>query len=191
MGPKGIGALYMRRRPIRVRLEAQIHGGGHEFGMRSGTLAPHQIVGMGEALHLAKLEMAENNGYIAKLSERFWSGIKDLPGIALHGDETKRVPHNLNFSFAGISSADLVTELADLALSTGSACLSSSLAPSHVLKAIGVSNASALGSVRCSFGKYTTMEEIDYAITCIGIANPKITSVGAGPCVRPFPWFMV
>jgi cysteine desulfurase len=162
-GPKGIGALYVRRKP-RVRLEAQIHGGGHERGMRSGTLATHQIVGMGEAFRLAKEEMAADNERIRMLRDRLWSGIKDIEEIYINGDMEQRVPHNFNVSFNFVEGESLMMALKDLAVSSGSACTSSSLEPSYVLRAIGRNDELAHSSIRFSMGRFTTEEEIDHAI---------------------------
>jgi cysteine desulfurase len=162
-GPKGIGALYVRRKP-RVRLEAQMHGGGHERGMRSGTLATHQIVGMGEAFRLAKEEMAADNERVRMLRDRLWNGIKDIEEIYINGDMEQRVPHNFNVSFNFVEGESLMMALKDLAVSSGSACTSSSLEPSYVLRAIGRNDELAHSSIRFSIGRFTTEEEIDYAI---------------------------
>jgi len=169
-GPKGIGALYVKRKPVRVRLTPQMHGGGHEFGMRSGTLATHQIVGMGEAFAIAKKEMESDFDRISKLKDRFLAGLADLDGMIIHGDLKNRIPNNLNFSFTGVKGDDLLSALKDLAISSGSACNSHSAEPSYVLKAIGVSNAQALGALRISFGRYTTEQEIDFAAKNIYLA---------------------
>lgn len=165
-GPKGIGALYVRRKP-RVRLEPQIHGGGHERGMRSGTLPTHQIVGMGEAFRLAKLEMVQEQARILTLRNRLWDGLKDLEEIYLNGDLTHRIAGNLNISFAFVEGESLIMALKDLAVSSGSACTSASLEPSYVLRAIGRSDELAHSSIRFSLGRFTTDEEIDYAIPLI------------------------
>jgi len=165
-GPKGIGALYVRRKP-RVRIEAQMHGGGHERGMRSGTLATHQIVGMGEAFRLAKVEMTEENTRLLKLRNQFWNGLKDLEEIYLNGDEEHRISGNLNISFAFVEGESLIMALKELAVSSGSACTSSSLEPSYVLRAIGRPDELAHSSIRFSFGRFTTEEEIAYAIPLI------------------------
>ncbi len=165
-GPKGIGALYVRRKP-RVRIEPQMHGGGHERGMRSGTLATHQIVGMGEAFRLAKLEMAEEQARLLALRNRFWNGLKDLEEIYINGDLEHRVAGNLNVSFAFIEGESLIMALKELAVSSGSACTSASLEPSYVLRAIGRQDELAHSSIRFSFGRFTTEEEIDYAIPLI------------------------
>ena len=162
-GPKGIGALYVRRKP-RVRLEAQMHGGGHERGMRSGTLATHQIVGMGEAFRIAKEEMATENERIRMLRDRLYNGLKDIEEVHLNGDMDRRVPHNLNVSFNFVEGESLIMAIKDLAVSSGSACTSASLEPSYVLRALGRSDELAHSSIRFSIGRYTTEEEVDYAI---------------------------
>ena len=165
-GPKGVGALYVRRKP-RVRIEPQTHGGGHERGMRSGTLATHQIVGMGEAFRLAKLEMAEEQTRLLALRNRFWDGLKDLEEIYINGDFEHRIAGNLNISFAFVEGESLIMALKELAVSSGSACTSASLEPSYVLRAIGRPDELAHSSIRFSFGRFTTVEEIDYAIPLI------------------------
>ncbi|MDJ0807820.1 MAG: IscS subfamily cysteine desulfurase [Gammaproteobacteria bacterium] len=162
-GPKGIGALYVRRKP-RVRLEAQMHGGGHERGMRSGTLATHQIVGMGEAFRIAGAEMAAENERILGLRKRLWDGIKDMEEVYLNGDEEQRVAGNLNVSFAFVEGESLIMALKDLAVSSGSACTSASLEPSYVLRALGREDELAHSSIRFTFGRFSTIEEVDYAI---------------------------
>lgn len=162
-GPKGIGALYVRRKP-RVRLEAQMHGGGHERGMRSGTLATHQIVGMGEAFRLAKEEMATENERVRMLRDRLLDGLKDIEEVYINGDMDQRVPHNLNISFNFVEGESLIMALKDLAVSSGSACTSASLEPSYVLRALGRSDELAHSSIRFSMGRFTTEEEIDFAI---------------------------
>ena len=162
-GPKGIGALYVRRKP-RVRLEAQMHGGGHERGMRSGTLATHQIVGMGEAFRIAKEEMAAENERIRMLRDRLYNGLKDIEEVHLNGDMDQRVPHNLNVSFNFVEGESLIMAIKDLAVSSGSACTSASLEPSYVLRALGRSDELAHSSIRFSIGRFTTEEEVDYAI---------------------------
>ncbi len=162
-GPKGIGALYVRRKP-RVRIEAQMHGGGHERGMRSGTLPTHQIVGMGEAFEIARNEMAEENARLLALRDRFWSGLKDLEEVYVNGDLERRVAGNLNVSFAYVEGESLIMALKDLAVSSGSACTSASLEPSYVLRAIGREDELAHSSIRFTFGRFTTQEEVDYAI---------------------------
>ncbi len=165
-GPKGIGALYVRRKP-RVRIEAQMHGGGHERGMRSGTLATHQIVGMGEAFRLAKEEMASDNERIRMLRDRLLSGLQDIEEIYINGDLEQRVPHNLNISFNFVEGESLIMALKDLAVSSGSACTSASLEPSYVLRALGRNDELAHSSIRFSLGRFTTEEEIDFAIKAI------------------------
>ncbi|HDZ8894657.1 TPA: IscS subfamily cysteine desulfurase [Aeromonas dhakensis] len=165
-GPKGIGALYVRRKP-RVRLEAQMHGGGHERGMRSGTLPTHQIVGMGEAFRIAKEEMASEGERIMALRQRLWDGIKDIEEVYINGDLEQRVPGNLNVSFAYVEGESLIMALKDLAVSSGSACTSASLEPSYVLRALGLNDELAHSSIRFSMGRFTTEEEIDYAIKLI------------------------
>ena len=162
-GPKGIGALYVRRKP-RVRLEAQMHGGGHERGMRSGTLATHQIVGMGEAFRIAREEMATENERIRMLRDRLYNGLKDIEEVHLNGDMEQRVPHNLNVSFNYVEGESLVMAIKQLAVSSGSACTSASLEPSYVLRALGRSDELAHSSIRFSIGRFTTVEEVDYAI---------------------------
>jgi len=165
-GPKGIGALYVRRKP-RVRLEAQMHGGGHERGMRSGTLPTHQIVGMGEAFRIARLEMASEAERVMALRERLWNGIKDIEQVHVNGDLLQRVPGNLNVSFAYVEGESLMMALKDLAVSSGSACTSASLEPSYVLRALGLNDELAHSSIRFSIGRFTTEEEIDYAVQLI------------------------
>ena len=165
-GPKGVGALYVRRKP-RVRLEAQMHGGGHERGLRSGTLATHQIAGMGEAFRIAEQEMQEENKRILALRERLWNGVKDIEAVYINGDIEHRVPHNLNVSFNYIEGESMIMSLKNLAVSSGSACTSASLEPSYVLRAIGRSDELAHSSIRFTIGRFTTEEEIDYAIELI------------------------
>ncbi|MDO9483899.1 MAG: IscS subfamily cysteine desulfurase [Hydrogenophaga sp.] len=162
-GPKGIGALYVRRKP-RVRIDAQMHGGGHERGMRSGTLATHQIVGMGEAFRIAREEMATENERIRMLRDRLYNGLKDIEEVHLNGDMEQRVPHNLNVSFNFVEGESLIMAIKDLAVSSGSACTSASLEPSYVLRALGRSDELAHSSIRFSIGRFTTEEEVDYAI---------------------------
>ena len=163
-GPKGIGALYVRRRP-RVRIECQIHGGGHERGMRSGTLATHQIVGMGEAYRLAKLELDEELPRLRRLRDRLWDGIRsNIPEIYLNGNWEHRSPQNLNVSFAFIEGESLMMALKDIACSSGSACTSASLEPSYVLRALGRDDELAHSSIRFTLGRFTTEEEIDYVV---------------------------
>ena len=165
-GPKGIGALYVRRKP-RVRIEAQMHGGGHERGMRSGTLPTHQIVGMGEAFRLARLEMDKDNAHVAKLQRRLLDGLKDLEQVFVNGNLEKRVPHNLNISFNYVEGESLIMGIKGLAVSSGSACTSASLEPSYVLRALGRSDELAHSSLRMTMGRFSTEAEIDYAIQTI------------------------
>ena len=165
-GPKGIGALYVSRKP-RVRLEAQMHGGGHERGFRSGTLPVHQIVGMGEAFRIAKEEMAEENARIRALRDSLWAGLSGIEEAYLNGDLEQRVPHNLNVSFNFVEGESLMMAVKDLAVSSGSACTSASLEPSYVLKAIGREDELAHSSIRFSVGRYTTGQDIDFAINLI------------------------
>ncbi|MEH6458432.1 IscS subfamily cysteine desulfurase [Chitinimonas sp. JJ19] len=165
-GPKGIGALYVRRKP-RVRLEAQMHGGGHERGMRSGTLATHQIVGMGVAFKLAREEMATELERIRMLRDRLWHGVSGMEEVYLNGDMDARVPHNLNVSFNYVEGESLIMALKDLAVSSGSACTSASLEPSYVLRALGRNDELAHSSIRFTIGRFTTVEDIDYAIKLI------------------------
>ena len=165
-GPKGIGALYVRRKP-RVRLEAQMHGGGHERGMRSGTLATHQIVGMGEAFRIAKHEMASENERILKLRDRLWGGFKDMEEVYLNGDETHRTAGSLNVSFNFVEGESLIMALKDIAVSSGSACTSASLEPSYVLRALGRSDELAHSSLRITIGRFTTEADIDYAVATL------------------------
>ena len=172
-GPKGVGALYVRRKP-RVRLEAQMHGGGHERGMRSGTLATHQLVGMGEAFHLAKLEMAQENERIRALRDRFYKQVEHLEELYVNGSMTARVPHNLNLSFNYVEGESLIMALKGLAVSSGSACTSASLEPSYVLRALGRNDELAHSSIRFSFGRFTTEEEIDYAAQKVCEAVTKL-----------------
>jgi cysteine desulfurase len=162
-GPKGIGALFVRRKP-RVRIEAQMHGGGHERGMRSGTLATHQIVGMGEAFRLARLEMAKDNERIRMLRDRLWQGFSAMEEVHLNGDLERRVPHNLNVSFNFVEGESLIMAIKDVAVSSGSACTSASLEPSYVLRALGRSDELAHSSIRFTVGRFTTAEEIDFAV---------------------------
>lgn len=162
-GPKGIGALYVRRKP-RVRIEAQMHGGGHERGMRSGTLPTHQIVGMGEACRIAKEEMAAEAERIRGLKMRLWNGIKDIEQVHVNGDLSRSVPGILNVSFNFVEGESLMMALKDLAVSSGSACTSASLEPSYVLRALGLSDELAHSSIRFSMGRFTTEEEIDFAV---------------------------
>jgi cysteine desulfurase len=161
-GPKGVGALYVRRKP-RVRIEAQIHGGGHERGFRSGTLATHQIAGFGEAARLAKLEMAAENKRVGALRDRLWDKIKDMEEVYVNGDLERRIPHNLNVSFNFVEGESLIMAVKDIAVSSGSACTSASLEPSYVLRALGRSDELAHSSVRITLGRFTTEEDIDFA----------------------------
>ena len=165
-GPKGIGALYVRRKP-RVRIEAQMHGGGHERGMRSGTLATHQIVGMGEAFRIAKLEMHGERDRIRMLSQRLINGLKDVEQTFLNGHAEQRVPHNVNISFNFVEGESLIMGIKGIAVSSGSACTSASLEPSYVLRALGRSDELAHSSLRMTIGRFTTVEEIDYVVTTL------------------------
>jgi cysteine desulfurase len=168
-GPKGIGALYVRRKP-RVRIEAQMHGGGHERGMRSGTLATHQIVGMGEAFRIAKQEMATENERIRMLRDRLYDGLKDMEEVYVNGDLEHRIAGNLNISFNFVEGESLIMALRDLAVSSGSACTSASLEPSYVLRALGRNDELAHSSIRFTIGRFTTLEEIDYTIELVRAA---------------------
>lgn len=172
-GPKGIGALFVRRKP-RVRIEAQMHGGGHERGMRSGTLPTHQIVGMGEAYRLAKEEMAGENVRIRALHDRMLAGLKDVEQVFINGHLDKRVPHNLNMSFNYVEGESLIMGIKGLAVSSGSACTSASLEPSYVLRALGRSDELAHSSLRMTIGRFTTEAEIDYAIETIKLNVAKL-----------------
>ncbi|WP_193165189.1 IscS subfamily cysteine desulfurase [Microbulbifer hainanensis] len=172
-GPKGIGALYVRRKP-RVRLEAQMHGGGHERGMRSGTLPTHQIVGMGEAFRIAKEEMGAENERLIALRNRFWDQIKDMEEVHINGSVEQRVPGNLNVSFAFVEGESLIMSLRDLAISSGSACTSASLEPSYVLRALGVNDELAHSSLRFSFGRFTTESDVDTAAVEVRKAVEKL-----------------
>ena len=165
-GPKGIGALFVRRKP-RIRIEAQIHGGGHERGMRSGTLAVHQIVGMGEAFRIARLEMAEGNKRIRGLRDRLLNGLKDIEEVYVNGDMDHRVPHNLNISFNYVEGESMLMALKELAISSGSACTSASLEPSYVLRALGRNDELAHSSIRFTLGRFTTEEEVDFTINLV------------------------
>ncbi|GGX06731.1 cysteine desulfurase IscS [Pigmentiphaga litoralis] len=162
-GPKGIGALYIRRKP-RIRIEAQIHGGGHERGFRSGTLATHQIVGMGECFRLAKEEMAVDSDRVRMLRDRLWAGLSTIEEVYLNGDMEQRVPHNLNVSFNYVEGESLIMAVKDIAVSSGSACTSASLEPSYVLRALGRSDELAHSSIRFTIGRFTTVEDIDFTI---------------------------
>ena len=165
-GPKGIGALYVRRKP-RVRIEPQIHGGGHERGFRSGTLATHQIVGFGEAARIAKLEMAADNERIRALRDRLLRGLSSMEEVVVNGDLERRIPGNLNVSFNYVEGESLLMAIKDIAVSSGSACTSASLEPSYVLRALGRSDELAHSSIRFTLGKFTTAEEIDYAVKLV------------------------
>lgn len=165
-GPKGIGALYVRRKP-RIRIEAQMHGGGHERGMRSGTLPTHQIVGMGEAFRIAKEEMELESARIRRLRDKLWAGLSQIKEVYLNGDLKHRVPHNLNVSFNFVEGESLIMAIKEVAVSSGSACTSASLEPSYVLRALGRSDELAHSSIRFSLGRFTTEEEIDYTIALV------------------------
>ena len=172
-GPKGIGALYVRRKP-KVTIDAQMHGGGHERGMRSGTLPVHQIVGMGEAFALARAARESEMARLATLRARLWQGLSALDGVRLNGDLAQSAPNILNISFAGVDGESLIMALKDLALSSGSACTSASMEPSYVLRAIGLDEALAHSSLRFSLGRFTTEEEIDYAIALVQKVVPRL-----------------
>ena len=172
-GPKGIGALYVRRKP-RVRLEAQMHGGGHERGMRSGTLATHQIVGMGEAFRIAQEEMATENERIRMLRDRLYNGLNDMEEVYVNGDLEHRIAGNLNISFNFVEGESLIMALRDLAVSSGSACTSASLEPSYVLRALGRNDELAHSSIRFTIGRFTTADEIDYAVRVVRAAVEKL-----------------
>jgi cysteine desulfurase len=178
-GPKGVGALYVRRQP-RVRLQAQMHGGGHERGLRSGTLATHQCVGMGEAFALAAQEMDAESTRIAALRDRLWEGIARLPGVYLNGCRVRRIPHNLNVAFEGVHGEALLNALNRIAVSTGSACNSATVEPSYVLTAIGTPRALADASLRFSLGRYTTEADIDVAVAQINEVVPRLRAQYAG-----------
>jgi cysteine desulfurase len=172
-GPKGVGALYVRRKP-RVRLEAQMHGGGHERGMRSGTLATHQIVGMGEAFRIAGEEMATENERIRMLRDRLYNGLNDMEEVYVNGDLEQRIAGNLNISFNFVEGESLIMALRDLAVSSGSACTSASLEPSYVLRALGRNDELAHSSIRFTIGRFTTAEEIDYTVNLVRGAVEKL-----------------
>jgi cysteine desulfurase len=172
-GPKGVGALYVRRKP-RVRIESQIHGGGHERGMRSGTLATHQLVGMGEACAIAQETMEQEHKRLTELRDRFWSQISDMEEVHINGSVDQRYPGNLNVSFAFVEGESLLMSLKDLAVSSGSACTSASLEPSYVLRALGLNDEMAHSSIRFSFGRFTTDEEVDYAAAQARVAVEKL-----------------
>jgi cysteine desulfurase len=165
-GPKGIGALYVRRKP-RVRIEAQIHGGGHERGFRSGTLATHQIVGFGEAARLAKAEMAIDSERVRVLRDRLWNALQDMEEVYVNGDLERRIPHNLNVSFNFVEGESLIMAVKDIAVSSGSACTSASLEPSYVLRALGRNDELAHSSIRITLGRFTSEAEVDYAAQLI------------------------
>ena len=165
-GPKGMGAMYVSRKP-RIRLESQMHGGGHERGMRSGTLPTHQIVGLGEACRIAKEEIAQDRAHVTKMRDRLWAGLNEMEQVFVNGDFDNRYPGNLNVSFNFVEGESLIMALKDLAVSSGSACTSASLEPSYVLRAFGLNDEMAHSSIRFSFGRFTTEEEIDYAIALI------------------------
>jgi len=172
-GPKGIGALYVQRKP-RVRLEAQMHGGGHERGMRSGTMATHQIVGMGEAFRIASEEMEEENKRIFSLRDRLWNGLKDMEEVYVNGDLDQRIPGNINISFNFVEGESLLMALKDLAISSGSACTSASLEPSYVLRALGRNDELAHSSIRFSVGRFTTEQDVDFTIEHVRGAVEKL-----------------
>jgi cysteine desulfurase len=172
-GPKGIGALFVCRKP-RIRLEAQMHGGGHERGMRSGTMATHQIVGMGEAFRIAKEDMGAENERLMMLRNKLWNGIKDMEAVYLNGDMESRIAGNLNVSFAYVVGESLIMALKDMAVSSGSACTSASLEPSYVLRALGLNDELAHSSIRFTMGRFTTEAEIDYVIGVIRNAIEKL-----------------
>lgn len=175
-GPKGIGALFVRRKP-RIRLEAQMHGGGHERGMRSGTLPTHQIVGMGEAFRIAKLEMHDEIKRISVLRDKLVNGVKDIEQVFLNGHATKRVPHITNISFNYVEGESLIMALKDIAVSSGSACTSASLEPSYVLRALGMSDELAHSSIRFSIGRFTTEAQIDHTIKIVHQAIDKLRAM--------------
>jgi len=175
-GPKGMGALFVRKKP-RIRLEAQIHGGGHERGFRSGTLATHQIVGMGEAFRLAKLEMGAENERIRMLRDRLYKGLKDIPEVFINGDMEQRVPHNLNVSFNFVEGESLIMGVKEIAVSSGSACTSASLEPSYVLRALGRSDELAHSSIRMTVGRFTTEEDVDRTIATMKRTVEKLRAM--------------
>ncbi|MCL4745894.1 MAG: IscS subfamily cysteine desulfurase [Burkholderiaceae bacterium] len=172
-GPKGIGALFVRRKP-RVRIEAQMHGGGHERGFRSGTLATHQIVGIGEAFRIAAEEMAVEGERVRMLRDRLWSGLRDMEEVYLNGHMDRRVPHNLNLSFNYVEGESLIMAVKDLAVSSGSACTSASLEPSYVLRALGRNDELAHSSIRFTIGRFSTEQEIDFAVELIKVKVAKL-----------------
>ncbi len=175
-GPKGIGALYVRRKP-RIRLEAQMHGGGHERGFRSGTLPTHQVVGMGEAYHLAKKELEKDQAHVKLLAERLWNGLKDIPEVYLNGANARRIDNVMNISFAFVDGEALMRSISELAVSAGSACTSGSHEPSYVLRALGVSDELASSSIRFSFGRMTGVADIDRAVDLIRTAVEKLRAL--------------
>lgn len=175
-GPKGMGALFVRKKP-RIRLEAQIHGGGHERGFRSGTLATHQIVGMGEAFRLAKLEMNTENERIRMLRDRLYKGLKDIPEVFINGDMEERVPHNLNISFNYVEGESLIMGVKEIAVSSGSACTSASLEPSYVLRALGRSDELAHSSIRMTVGRFTTEQDVDTTIATMKRTVEKLRAM--------------
>ena len=175
-GPKGMGALFVRKKP-RIRLEAQIHGGGHERGFRSGTLATHQIVGMGEAFRLAKLEMATENERIRMLRDRLYNGLKNIPEVFINGDMEQRVPHNLNISFNYVEGESLIMGVKEVAVSSGSACTSASLEPSYVLRALGRSDELAHSSIRMTVGRFTTEQDVDSTIATMKRTVEKLRAM--------------
>ncbi|NML29830.1 IscS subfamily cysteine desulfurase [Paraburkholderia antibiotica] len=172
-GPKGIGALYVRRKP-RIRIEAQMHGGGHERGMRSGTLATHQIVGMGEAFRIAREEMATENERVRMLRDRLLNGLSEIEEVYVNGDMEKRVPHNLNISFNFVEGESLIMAVKDVAVSSGSACTSASLEPSYVLRALGRNDELAHSSIRFTVGRFTTEQDVDYVINLLKTKISKL-----------------
>ena len=172
-GPKGIGALYVRRKP-RIRIESQMHGGGHERGFRSGTLATHQIVGMGESFKLAQAEMATDNERIRMLRDRMWAGMSSMEDVYLNGDFDRRVPHNLNISFNYVEGESLIMAVKELAVSSGSACTSASLEPSYVLRALGRNDELAHSSIRFTIGRFTTEQDVDFAVELLKARVDKL-----------------
>jgi cysteine desulfurase len=172
-GPKGIGALYVRRKP-RIRIESQMHGGGHERGFRSGTLATHQIVGMGESFKLAKAEMATENERVRMLRDRMWAGMSSMEEVYLNGDFEQRVPHNLNISFNYVEGESLIMAVKELAVSSGSACTSASLEPSYVLRALGRNDELAHSSIRFTIGRFTTEQDVDFAVQLLKARVDKL-----------------
>ncbi len=184
-GPKGIGALYVRRKP-RIRIEAQMHGGGHERGMRSGTLATHQIVGMGEAFRIAREEMATENERIRMLRDRLLRGLQDMEEIYVNGDMEQRVPHNLNISFNFVEGESLIMAVKDVAVSSGSACTSASLEPSYVLRALGRNDELAHSSIRFTVGRFTTEQDVDYVDQPAEDARLRSCAIcrRCGKCIR-------